>query len=288
MRPCLSGPAGLPSFWSPSGTPFVMPYRTLREGVRVVVDPRFNVVRPVPRPHARRSLICFGFAGGGTAGFRSWGDVLPVEIELALVRYPGREGRFNTPFAKNWNDLMSDVMAAVLPLTSRDYVLFGHSFGARVAFDAAVRIAASGISPPRAVVVSGSRAPMDHQQDSARTPRPDDTDDVLHRWMNEVGQVSEKVLAEPDLRRMALDLLRADLRVSHSYRYRAGTSVSAPLRVLYGTSDATVDRASAERWRLAATGDCRLEPLPGGHFYTDAVWSRLPDRIGTSFEPAPV
>src|SRR5439155_10218574 len=188
------------------------------------------VVRPAPRPDAARVLICFSYSGGGTAAFRRWAAAVPADVELAIICYPGREGRFTTPFAGDWAGLMADVMAAVRPLTYRPYVLLGHSFGAWVAFDVAVRMARLGGAAPRALVVSASEVPVDWHRKRERLPSPRDTDETLLAWMRDVGQLSDLVLAEPDLRQMAVDLLRADMRVSRSYRYPAGEAVDVPVQ----------------------------------------------------------
>ena len=68
------------------------------------------IVRPDPRPDASHALVCFSFSGGGTARMRSWARVLPPHVELLLVCYPGREGRFVEPFAADWDALVGDAV----------------------------------------------------------------------------------------------------------------------------------------------------------------------------------
>ncbi|MBM0274421.1 thioesterase II family protein [Micromonospora tarensis] len=246
-----------------------------------------RVIRPAPRPDADRVLICLSYSGGGTAKFRSWAAATPDHVEVAAVCYPGREGRFTEPFARNWDELLDDVMTAIRPLTDqRPYVLFGHSLGGWVAFDAALRLVRSGARHPSALVVSACEAPVDWHLRQSRTPHPDDSDEALLSWMRRVGQLSPLVLAEPDLREIAVDLLRADMRVSRSYRHRPGDLVTVPVQVLHAAHDPAVSAEAAGRWRLVADGPIQIEELPGEHFYTDAVWATLPEQIA-ALAPAP-
>lgn len=237
------------------------------------------LIRPNPRPNAARRLVCFSFCGGGTAPFRPWAATVAPDVELVMVCYPGREGRFTEPFAPTWNALAEDAVAALRGLDERPFTLFGHSMGAWLAFDVAVRLAQLGRPQPAAVVASANDAPSRWAAKLTKAPTLADSDEQLLAWMGSVGQLPEIVLTEPDLRRMALDLFRADLRVSDSYRYVPGVRAQVPLHFLHGAEDPDVDEAAAKRWRLLAAAGFTTHELPGGHFYTPETWAALPARV---------
>jgi amino acid adenylation domain-containing protein len=89
------------------------------------------VVRQRRLRNPARTLACLGFCGGGSGSFRAWIDVLPPDVELATVCYPGREGRHSEEFAADWDALADDATEAVLTVAAEGpYVLFGHSMGA--------------------------------------------------------------------------------------------------------------------------------------------------------------
>lgn len=245
-----------------------------------------SLIRPLPRPHASRTLLCMSFCGGGTASFRAWADAVPEDVELLLHCYPGREGRFTTPFARTWEELLADALESVRALPRRPYVLFGHSMGAWVAFDLARRAAAVGLTPPRALVLSASDAPT-RPRDAAAPPSLHHTDEELVDWMRGQGQVSGPLLEDPEIRQIAVEVLRADMRVMDSYRYRAGDRVGVPAQLLLGADD-DVDPGAEARWRALCSGGLTARRLPGGHFYTPGTWARLPGfMLPLSDPPAP-
>lgn len=81
-------------------------------------------------------------------------------MELAIICYPGRDGRFRDDYAPDWDTLAEDATAAVaVASTIRPYILFGHSMGGWMAFDVTTRLAMRGIPLPESLAVSSANAP---------------------------------------------------------------------------------------------------------------------------------
>ncbi|MFC4587073.1 thioesterase II family protein [Sphaerisporangium corydalis] len=237
-----------------------------------------TVIRPSPRPAATRSLVCLGFCGGGTGAYRPWAAHLDDRTELTLICYPGREGRFAEAPARSWEELADDATAAVLSAAGRPYVLFGHSMGGWMAFEVATRIERSGGPVPEALVVSSCNAPDRGLTERDRFPSFGDTDEALLSWMRTIGLLPDHVRSDPDLMDMAYELMRADIRVRDSYT-APGARTRIPVRVLYGRDDEVIEPGVAGQWAGVCDGPCRVDALPGGHFYTPDVWRALPAHI---------
>jgi surfactin synthase thioesterase subunit len=237
------------------------------------------VVRPRQNPHATLTLVCLGFCGGGAGPYLPWADALPPEVELAAICYPGRDGRYLDDFAADWNALAEDATSAVLSAADRPYVLFGHSMGGWMAFDVATRVEKRGGPKPAALVVSSANAPSRGLTPRDMFPAQSDTDEQLLDWMRTHGLMPEHVLSDPDLQEMALELMRADIRVRDTFYYTDGARVTVPLQVLTGAADEVIVPNTAEQWRRLALGEYRHDVLPGGHFYTPEIWRRLPGHI---------
>lgn len=239
-----------------------------------------SVVRPVSRPAATRTLVCLGFCGGGTGPYRNWLGMLDESTELALVCYPGREGRFAEECATTWEELAQDAAASVLRAADgRPYTLFGHSMGGWMAFDVAARLEARGAHAPDQLIVSACNAPDRGVTDRDRFPRIEDADGRLLEWMQEIGLLPPYVVEDADLSEMAVELMRADIVVRDSYRPTPGAAVSMPVQVLHGADDAVIEPAVAEQWARCARGPLRVDTLPGGHFYTQPLWEALPQHF---------
>ncbi|WP_225729205.1 MULTISPECIES: thioesterase II family protein [unclassified Nocardia] len=235
------------------------------------------VVRPRKKPSATRALICLGFCGGGVGSYLPWAEHLPADVELAVICYPGREGRFAEDFATTWDELAEDATAAVISTAPRPYVLFGHSMGGWMAFEVTARIEQSGGPRPEALIVSSANAPSRGLTTRDMFPAQQDTDEQLLDWMRTFGLMPEHVLSDPDLQEMAVDLMRADIRVRDTFTYTDGTRISVPLQVLTGDRDQAIAPKATEQWRALATGEYRHDELPGGHFYTPEIWRALPN-----------
>ncbi|MFJ2766648.1 thioesterase II family protein [Streptomyces sp. NPDC087300] len=239
-----------------------------------------SVVRPEPRPAAAHRIVCLGFCGGGTGPYRDWPGLLADDTELALVCYPGREGRFAEEFATSWDELAADATESVVRAAGGlPYTLFGHSMGGWMAFDVAARLEARGGHAPERLIVSSCNAPDRGVTERDRFPRIEDADGQLLDWMQEIGLLPPYVVEDADLSEMAVELMRADILVRDSYRPAPGASVTLPVQVLYGADDAVIEPAVAEQWARVARGELRVDALPGGHFYTKPLWKALPEHF---------
>lgn len=245
------------------------------------------VVRSRRVANPARTLVCLGFCGGGVGSYRGWNDVLPPGVDLAAVCYPGREGRYFEDFAADWDALAEDATKAVLSAAAEGpYVLFGHSMGGWMAFDVAARLDRDGGPQPEALVVSSANAPSRGLTPRDMFPARQDDDAKLLDWMRTHGLMPEYVLDDPDLQEMALDLMRADIRVRDTFHYTPGTRVRVPLQVLTGADDTVIEADAGERWRGLALNGFRHDVLPGGHFYTPDIWRTLPNFIPALSAPA--
>ncbi|GED83353.1 thioesterase II family protein [Streptomyces sp. 6-11-2] len=221
----------------------------------------FRVHRRAADPRLR--LVCFPHAGGTAQLFHGWPALLPEEVEVLAVRYPGRQDRLAEACIDDMATLADTIEDALRPWLDRPLALFGHSMGACVAYELALRLEARGIVPEH-LLVSAHEAP----QRAERTALHSADDKTLITRVRHLGDLHSEVYDIPELRDLLLPALRADYRLIEGYHPPHPTPVKAPITAYVGQDDPScvLDRVLA--WSdLAAPGSFELCSFPGDHFY---------------------
>jgi pyochelin biosynthetic protein PchC len=215
-------------------------------------------------------LICFPHAGGSASAYRTWPRGLPSDIGVLAVRYPGREDRLGDPFSSGLEALADEIADALGELKRNRLVLFGHSMGASVAQEVALRFQEQGC-PPAALCVSGRRPP--HALDGER--KYFGTDEEIIADIVRFDPSRAVLLADPDLREVVLPAIRADLRLVDGYQGGRRPPLDCPVYGFTGDSDPEVTPEHMRGWADMTHDAFRLRVLPGGHFYLRAEEAAL-------------
>lgn len=227
---------------------------------------------PRPRPEARLRVLCFAYAGGGSAAFTGWAEALPEDVELSAVRLPGRESRMLQRPYSELDALLPDLAQAVSSYCREPYVLFGHSMGALIAYAYARRLCDAGLRGPEHLIVSGRRAP---QLTHNRPAIHDLPDDALLERLREFGGTTDELLSDPRAMRLVMPGLRADLQLNDTYRYRPEPPLDCPVTAFGGREDSHVDEFGIAAWADRTTGPFAMYMLEGGHFFLHSSQAAL-------------
>ncbi|MER7168880.1 alpha/beta fold hydrolase [Micromonospora sp. NPDC000207] len=206
-------------------------------------------------------IFCFPHAGGGASAFRSWYALMPPQAELVAVQYPGRENRFGEPLVDRMPDLV-DEFVDELDLTG-SYVLLGHSMGAAVAYELAQELRRRGRAGPMRLVACARQAPTDLRPGTVH--RGDD--DTLVAELLRLGGTHPEVLADPDLRRTVLEVVRNDYRLAETYSPRPAPPLDCPVSVFVADADPECGEADAAGWAATTTGPTEVRVFRGDHFF---------------------
>ncbi|MBX7550192.1 alpha/beta fold hydrolase [Streptomyces sp. NPDC004232] len=225
------------------------------------------------------SLMCLPYAGAGAGVFRPWQDDPGLPFRVVPVQLPGRDEWFVEDPCSSMPDA-ARVCADQIRVSAADgpYAVFGHSFGALLAYETVRLLAAEGGPLPERLVVSGAAAP------GLPRPRMDgallDDEAFVARLRHLVGY-DHDAWHEPELRELLLPALRADLEIQDGYVPSPGPALKVPVTVLRGTEDSLVGRADAARWAECAAAGADLVDVPGGHMYFTEDWALLWKTLGS-------
>ena len=211
--------------------------------------------------HPERSLLCFPHAGGTAGSYRDWARFLPPSCGLQAVQYAGRQDRRRDPQPATLREVAAEI-AALLPAAPDGTVLFGHSFGAAVAFEVVRYLERQGRPPVRQLIVSGRPGPGRHRRTSHHLL----DDDALWDTMLALGGTAPELADVPELKSLVLPSLRGDYRRIETYSPDPHP-LMVDLTAYRGTHDPEVSQDDLLAWSSATSGRFRFREFPGAHFY---------------------
>ncbi|GAA1910635.1 alpha/beta fold hydrolase [Streptomyces sodiiphilus] len=218
-----------------------------------------------PRAEAEVTLVCLPHAGGSASFYFPLSELLPPQVEMLAVQYPGRQDRRHDPCIENIQDMARGVFDALgpRPAGGRPLALFGHSMGASVGFEL-IRLLEEKLDlVPEVFFASGRPAPSRHR--SIDVHLRDDAGIIAE--LQKVSGTDRRILGDPELLRFALPAIRSDYKAAETYQYRPGPPLRCDIVGLIGDSDPRVEPEEVGSWQEHTTGRFRLEVFPGGHFY---------------------
>ncbi|MCP2261573.1 pyochelin biosynthetic protein PchC [Streptoalloteichus tenebrarius] len=210
-----------------------------------------------------RRLVCFPHAGGAASAYRGWSRWLPPDVELLAVRYPGREDRLAEPCVGRMEELADAVAAALSSFRDLPLAFFGHSLGASLAHEVALRLERGHGTVLDRLFVSARRAP--HRLE------PDDlylrSDAEVVAELRALDPVRSAVLDDPGLRELVLPAIRGDYEIVGTYRPGRAEPVRCPVVGYAGADDPKAPPAEVAEWAAVAPAGFATRVFPGGHFY---------------------
>ncbi|MET9730684.1 alpha/beta fold hydrolase [Streptomyces sp. NPDC006458] len=220
----------------------------------------------------RQRLICFPHAGGSASYYRALARSLgSTGTEVLVVQYPGRQERIAEPAAREVAEILTGTWDELLSALGdgRPFGLFGHSMGTVLAFETARRLEREEHGPA-ALFVSARQAPSAAQPADLAARLADTDDEELVTELQLLGGLAQELLQYPEMIRLALSWLRADIALLGRYTYRPGAPLRCPVVTLVGDTDPHVPAESMRSWRTETDGAFEAHVLDGGHFYFDA------------------
>lgn len=237
-----------------------------------------------PRSGARMRLICFPFAGGGSAVFDDWGDAFDADIEVVAVEAPGRLGRIDEEPVRTIEEFARGLYPELRDLLDRPYAMLGHCLGGLTLYEMLRFFQARRDPMPEHVFVSGARPPSvlrapgsfeaelnerltafgDYKAGRLGHQQPDD---VFAEIVRAFGiSESSKMLEVEELRQLVLPTVRAEFEMTSRYIYLPERPFDVPITCFRGSRDEYVKSAHADLWEKFTTNRFEMFERDTGHF----------------------
>ena len=223
------------------------------------------LLRPRLRPTAMVRLFCLPSAGCGPSMFHGWAAALPDTIEVIGVGLPGRESLISEPLLNGLPEIANQIIRAMEPLLDRPYALFGHSMGAWLAYELCHQLRRNMQPMPRRLMVSGRRAP--HLPPRRSPLRGLGDAELLAEVQKRYGGISDAVLAEPELMKLLLPVLRTDITAVETYVCPDEPPLQCNIDSFGGLQDDEINEDELQAWAIHTLGSFSVKRFSGGHFY---------------------
>ncbi|MGW7529826.1 thioesterase II family protein [Streptomyces sp. NPDC054783] len=220
-------------------------------------------------------LFVFHHSGGSHLMYRDWPSCFPADWEVQTADAPGRGPRDERPPLSDTGALLEYFLHELDSRLTGRFAFFGHSMGGLVAYELTRRLIDLGRTPPAWLGVS-ARGTLHPDGDPTRRHLLSDAE--LRRELMAMGGTSSSVLDHDELWDLFAPTIRADLRISETWRTKPLTApLPVPLSVFGGTRDHVAPPHRLDGWAAASEHFLGLHLFDGGHFYFQ---DRLPEVAG--------
>jgi surfactin synthase thioesterase subunit len=226
---------------------------------------------PDARNPVKPRLFVFPHTGGSAKFYVPFAKAFTDGMTCVAVQYPGKRAGKDLSQYTSIPDMADRLCAMFKPDDPQPgpVAFFGHSMGALLAFEVALRFERAG-NPIGALFVSASAAPglMRNRADVTGS----DLD--LLSMVSDVTGANPEFLNNDQFAATLLPTLRG-LKAIASYECPPDATVSCPIHALMGDNDELATAELVEPWKQRTTGPFDLTVFPGDHFYINTNLPQL-------------
>ena len=193
--------------------------------------------------------------------YRKWSDFLP-QAEVWAANYPGRESLHGAPFAESVQEIIALFTEQADFFADKNFILYGHSFGALVAFQLAQALQAQGIKD-QGVCVSARRAP--HLQAQMKITDLSESEFLVE--LERLGGLPAAIRGSQEMMDFYLPVIKSDLALNDQFENDPGQTITTPIYLYSATEDKVANAEELAAWKFATTSRFEHKVFEGGHFF---------------------
>jgi len=212
-------------------------------------------------------MFCLSCAGGNaSAGFSHWKQQVPPWLKILPVDLPGRGRKFKEAPLTSLPELVHACSSHIERAATGPYLLFGHSFGALLAYSCALYLRGTLRSSPLALIAACCSSPS--EIDCLKYKRTW-TDDDVEKELMEIGGVSEELMSHQEIKQMAIRQFRDDVIAMSEFIYDEDTEKLHFPIISVGGVDDDIPKSEIHSWRKETLSRHDMRMFNGSHFFFD-------------------
>ena len=205
-------------------------------------------------------IVTMHYAGGNAYSYRFLEEYLNL-YEVINLELPGRGRRIKEDLIRDPLHAVEDLFIQVKSkIHDDDYIIYGHSMGALLAFAVAAKMSNIG-RPPKKIVVSGNAGPGIHENKSIYKYSNHDFQEEIVK----LGGMHEDVLNSPEIMSFFLPIIKSDFQVAEEFDVAEFGQLKIPIHVIMGSEEEYVDHI--ENWKNFTQAELKKDVLVGNHFF---------------------
>jgi surfactin synthase thioesterase subunit len=229
-------------------------------------------------------LFCFPYAGGSSAVFNTWKNYIRPDIEIKAIELAGRGKRIHEAHYNDFNEVIEDVFSLIIDevKSGNDYAFFGHSMGAKIAYELTQEILVRGLPGPEHIFFSGRGAPYVLGDDEIEYHKLQDEE--FKEEVLKLGGTPKEFFEHPELLEVFLPLLKSDFKMAA--RELNGEEISplpCDITVLLG-KDEELTPEQIDSWKRYTSGNCTIHYFNGDHFFINEKTEEVIEKINNTVQ----
>lgn len=223
-------------------------------------------------------LFCFPYAGGNASIYKRWKYLIGPQIIVRPIELAGRGKRTcENPYG-SFEELVDDVLCIIeKEIAEEEYVFFGHSMGAKIAFELAQKISENGLPVPGHIFFSGRGAPGILDTNPVEYHKLSDTDFI--EAVVKIGGTEKEFCEHQELVDFFLPILRNDFKLAETESERKEIKpLLCDITVFVG-KDEDLTPGQIDGWKHCTSGLCSIHYFKGGHFFINEFTEEIVEKI---------
>lgn len=206
-------------------------------------------------------LFCFPYAGGGASAYSTIGKKLAGKLEVFAMQLPGREEKIMKSAYTSLESVAGDAAKEIKPHLGSCIIFWGHSMGARIAFEVAQKLESEG-SWINHLIVSGNTIP----EIPPRIYMKDLPDAAFKEELHKMAGTPRAVIENQELMDIFIPILRADFALAETDCVSGQEPLDCPITAWCGSQDKEAKYTDVLLWKKY-TKQFTVKVFEGDHFF---------------------